>query len=60
MSALPPKANVVRYGGNIRFVPKADKVRCNKITLLDHPVGASLKTQRARRPSCSPKTRRGG
>ena len=58
MSALPPKANVVRYGGNIRFVPK--KVRCNKITLLDHPVGALLKTQRARRPSCSPKTRRGG
>ena len=24
MSALPPKADIVRHGGNVRFVPKAD------------------------------------
>ena len=23
-SALPPKADIVRHGGNVRFVPKAD------------------------------------
>jgi hypothetical protein len=26
MSALPPKADIVQHGGNVRFVPKADKV----------------------------------
>jgi hypothetical protein len=24
MSALPPKADMVQHGGNVRFVPKAD------------------------------------
>jgi hypothetical protein len=24
MSALPPKADIVRHGGYVRFVPKAD------------------------------------
>jgi hypothetical protein len=24
MSALPPKADIVRHGGNVRLVPKAD------------------------------------
>jgi hypothetical protein len=24
MSALPPKADIVQQGGNVRFVPKAD------------------------------------
>jgi hypothetical protein len=24
MSALPPKADIVRHGGNVRFVPKAE------------------------------------
>ena len=24
MSALPPKADIAQYGGNVRFVPKAD------------------------------------
>jgi hypothetical protein len=34
MSALPLKANMVRHGGNVRFVPKAD------ISLsFDHFVG---------------------
>jgi hypothetical protein len=40
MSALPPKADIVQHGGNVRFVPKADKVRCNTRPLLDHLVGA--------------------
>jgi hypothetical protein len=28
MSALPPKADIVHGGGNVRFVPKADISRC--------------------------------
>ena len=24
MSALPPKADILQHGGNVRFVPKAD------------------------------------
>jgi hypothetical protein len=35
MSALPPKADIARHGGNVRFVPKADIA-----SLLDHLVGA--------------------
>jgi hypothetical protein len=27
MSALPPKADIVRHGGNVRFVPLADIVK---------------------------------
>ena len=27
MSALPPKADIVRYGGNVWSVPKADVVK---------------------------------
>jgi hypothetical protein len=30
MSALPPKADIVRHGGNVRFVPKADILRCSR------------------------------
>jgi hypothetical protein len=26
MSALPPKADIVQHGGDVRFVPKADMV----------------------------------
>jgi hypothetical protein len=37
MSALPPKADIVQHGGNVRFVPKADISR-----LLDHLVGEQL------------------
>jgi hypothetical protein len=29
MSALPPKADMVPVGGNVRFVPKADTMRCS-------------------------------
>jgi hypothetical protein len=36
MSALPPKADIVQHGGNVRFVPKADSCtaakRCYSIT----------------------------
>jgi hypothetical protein len=34
MSALPPKADIVQHGGNVRFVPEAD-IR----PLFDHLVG---------------------
>ena len=30
MSALPLKADIVRHGGNVRFVPKADILHCGK------------------------------
>jgi len=30
MSALPPKADIGTRSGNVRFVPKADILRCNK------------------------------
>ena len=30
MSALPPKADIVQYGGNVRFVPKADSCTAPK------------------------------
>jgi hypothetical protein len=33
MSAIPPKADIGTQPRNVRFVPKADKVRCSKITL---------------------------
>jgi len=40
MSALPPKAGIVQHGGNVRFVPKADIVRCGENTsLFDRLVG---------------------
>jgi hypothetical protein len=31
MSALPPKADIAERDQDVRFVPKADKVRRNKI-----------------------------
>jgi hypothetical protein len=31
MSALPPKADIDRACGNVRFVPKADIMRCSKM-----------------------------
>jgi hypothetical protein len=40
MSALPPKADIVRHGGNVRFAPKADIVLLYSTTrLFDHLVG---------------------
>ena len=30
MSALPPKADMVEHGCDVRFVPKADTPRCGK------------------------------
>jgi hypothetical protein len=40
MSALPPKADIAEPDEDVRFVPKADKVRCSKKALFDHLVGA--------------------
>ena len=42
MSALPPKADMDQSGCDVRFVPKADKVRRSKIALFDHLVGAGV------------------
>jgi hypothetical protein len=36
MSALPPKADIVEGGGNVRFVPKADISSVWKLTGLAH------------------------
>jgi len=36
MSALPPKADIAERDWNVRFVPKADIMRCSK-TLFDYP-----------------------
>src|SRR5215469_16163701 len=32
LSALPPKADIVQHGGNVRFVPKADIPSPHSIT----------------------------
>ena len=40
MSALPPKADMVRYDRDVRFVPKADICGAAKFRLFDHLVGA--------------------
>ena len=40
MSALPPKADMDRQGRDVRFVPKADILRCGTALLFDHLVGA--------------------
>jgi hypothetical protein len=36
MSALPPKADIDYLDGHVRFVPKADIMRCSKQPLFDH------------------------
>jgi hypothetical protein len=45
MSALPPKADIVRHSGNVRFVPEADMVTLYSITSLAR-AGARLDGQR--------------
>src|SRR5215831_14127428 len=46
MSALPPIADIGTQSRDVRFVPKADKVRCSKKALFDHLVGELLKLSR--------------
>jgi hypothetical protein len=46
MSALPPKADIADAMWNARFVPKADILRCKKMSLFDHLVGAEDKRLR--------------
>jgi hypothetical protein len=38
MSALPPKADIVHDGGNVRFVPKADIALRHSITSSARPI----------------------
>ena len=40
MSALPPKADIVRHGGNVRFVPIADSCTAAKRPLAEWVLGA--------------------
>jgi hypothetical protein len=40
MSAFPPKADIAERDWDVRFVPKADILRCKKMSLFDHLVGA--------------------
>ena len=46
MSALPPKADIGTQSWNVRFVPKADILRCEKKSLFDHRVGAGEQRRR--------------
>jgi len=46
MSALPPKADIVRPQWIVRFVPKADVSRCSKERLFDHLVGKRKERRR--------------
>jgi hypothetical protein len=47
MSALPPKADITGQQLDVRFVPKADILRCGKGTpLFDHLVGAQEDSRR--------------
>ena len=41
MSALPPKADMVRHGGNVRFVPNADKVLRSKLNRVPRPSSSN-------------------
>jgi hypothetical protein len=40
MSALPPKADIVQHGGNVRFVPGPDSCGAASSFLFDHLVSA--------------------
>src|SRR5262245_22167416 len=40
MSALPPKADIERRDGHVRFVPKADSCTAANSILFDHLIGA--------------------
>jgi hypothetical protein len=53
MSALPPKADIRWAHCDVRFVPKADILRCKKMLLFDHLVGDGEQRRRdgeAQRP----------
>src|SRR6516164_5119553 len=52
MSALPPKADIGTHSRNVRFVPKADKVRRSKRGLFDHLVGAGKQCRRYLQAKC--------
>jgi hypothetical protein len=45
MSAIPPKADIVHGGGNVRFVPKADiaDIACGQRVAVTTNCGASAR-----------------
>jgi hypothetical protein len=52
MSALPPKADIVRHSGHVRFVPKADSCSAAILSLFDHLVGSNQQTGRHGKSEC--------
>ena len=50
MSALPPKADIPVRNYNVRFVPKADILRCGKNALFDHLVSNAEQSWRNDEP----------
>ena len=43
MSALPPKADIRHSDSHVRFVPKADILRCSKDVVIRSPRRRGLK-----------------
>jgi hypothetical protein len=43
MSALPPEADIDRACRDVRYVPKADILRCGRTSLFDHLIGEQLR-----------------
>ena len=46
MSGLPPKADIGGVSSDVRYVPRADIPRCEKLALFDHLVGTGLQRLR--------------
>ena len=46
MSALPPKADMDQHRRDVRFVPKADILRCGRPLLFDHFIGSAKQRKR--------------
>jgi hypothetical protein len=65
MSALPPKADIGTQSRNVRFVPKADILRCSKNVVIRSPGRAGIhkkiaELSHARSPSQTAKGKRDG
>jgi hypothetical protein len=48
MSALPPKADIVRHGGNVRFVPKAEVAAIRSEELIVQPDAHWVKVKNSK------------
>jgi hypothetical protein len=52
MSALPQKADIVRHGGNVRFVPEADSCSAAIESLFNYLVGNGENARRNGEAKC--------